>query len=285
MSVRWPTKTDANAALEAMETPTEQLFLPSEVFHENSILRPSDTELYARIGYVNTSADIRATISRPFTHYRGTTAIPLPREFAPSARSFEEILEQRRSERDFSGASMSLETLSKILYFGNGIVSRWQSPDGSEWGLRPAPSAGGLYPIELYCLVLRVEGLTPGVYFYRAQDHTLEWVLEQDPTEILMEAVPAQGECIRQAAVCVALNAVMPRIKFKYGERGYRFLLLEAGHISQNLLLAAEAEAMGGLAIGGFLDEPLNTFLEFNGVDEAVVYLTLLGGKEKTSGY
>lgn len=279
MSVKWPTQAAADAAREAIEAPTEQLFLPSEIFHENSILRPSDSELYSRIGYVNTSADVRATISRPFTHYRGTDAISLPREFAPSSRSFEEILEQRRSVRDFSGASLSLETLSKILYLGSGIVYRWQSPDGSEWGLRPAPSAGGLYPIELYCLVTRVEGLTPGVYFYRAKDHTLERVLDQDPTATLMEAVPAQLDCIQQSAVCVALSSVMPRIKFKYGERGYRFLLLEAGHIAQNLLLAAEAESLGGLAIGGFMDEPLNTFLELNGVDEAVVYLTLFGAK------
>jgi SagB-type dehydrogenase family enzyme len=283
MPARWLTQADTETNRALMEAPNELLFVPSEVFHENSMLRPSDTELYARINYVNTSSEVRATISRPFTHYHGAPTIALPREFAPSGRSFEEVLQSRRSVRDFSGAPMSLETLAKILLLGDGIVYEWQTDDGSTWGLRPAPSPGGLYPVEMYCLVLRVEGLTPGVYFYHAKDHALELVSEQDPTDILTEAVPAQAESIRQAAVCVALSAVMARVKFKYGERGYRFLLLEAGHISQNLLLAAEAENLGGVAIGGFLDEPLNTFLELNGVDEAVLYLTLLGDKANPS--
>lgn len=279
MPARWITQAEANSKRDAMEAPNEQLFLPSEVFHENSILHPSDIELYSRINYVNTSAEVRATISRPFVHYQGAPTIALPREFAPSGRSFEEILRARRSVRDFSGEAMTLETLAKILLLGDGIVHQWQTADGSVWGLRPAPSPGGLFPIEMYCLVLRVEGLTPGVYFYHAKDHALEHVGEVDPVDVLMEAVPAQAESFRQAGVCIALNAVMPRVKFKYGERGYRFLLLEAGHIAQNLLLLAEAENLGGVAIGGFLDEPLNNFLELNGVDEAVIYLTLLGNK------
>ena len=74
----------------------------------------------------------------------------------------------------------------------------------------------------------------------------------------------------------------MNRIKFKYGERGYRFLLLEAGHIAQNLLLAAEADGMGGVAIGGFLDDPLNDLLDLDGVEEAVVYMVLAGQKQNS---
>ena len=248
------------------------------------MLRPSNTQLYSWIAHVNSSPDVRGVISRPFTHYRGYPAIPLTRDFAPTSRSFEDIVEQRRSARDFSSEPISIESLSKILYLGDGISQWWHTPDGFDWPLRTAPSGGGLYPIETYCIVLRVEGLMPGLYFYHQLNHSLECVLEQDLTEILTEAIPGQAESVRQASACIVLSAVMPRIKFKYGERGYRFLMLEAGHIAQNLLLTAEAEGLGGVAVGGYLDDPLNALLRLDGVEEAVVYLALIGQKQIPSG-
>lgn len=279
----WPKRTDRDAPLESPEPTPEQSFSPSEIYHENSILRPSNTPLYAWIAHVNSSPDVRRVISQPFTHYRGVPVIPLPRDFAPTARTFEDILENRRSERDFSGEPMSLNAFSKLLYLGDGIVHLWNTPDGFEWALRTAPSGGGLYPIEIYCVVFRVEGLQPGLYFYRPRDHSLEQLIAEDLTETLAEAIPGQASSVRQACACFVLNAVMPRIKFKYGERGYRFLMLEAGHIAQNLLLAAEAGGMGGVAVGGFLDDPVNGLLKNDGVEEAAVYLTLIGQKARTN--
>lgn len=279
MAREWPKRSANDAQLDAPEPTPDQSFSPSEVYHENSILRPSNTPLYAWIAHVNSSPDVRKVISQPFTHYRGTPVVPLPRDFAPTSRTFEEVLERRRSERDFTGESMTLNALSKLLTLGDGIVHHWDTPDGFDWALRTAPSGGGLYPIEMYCIVFRVEGLEPGLYFYRAKDHSLEQLLAADLTETLSEAIPGQATSVQQSCVCVVLNAVMPRIKFKYGERGYRFLLLEAGHIAQNLLLAGEAEGMGGVAIGGFMDDPLNALLNNDGVEEAVVYLTLFGQK------
>ena len=176
-----------------------------------------------------------------------------------------------------------MEALSKLLYFGDGISRWWHTPDDFEWPLRTAPSGGGLFPIETYCIVLNVKELSPGLYFYDTPNHCLERVLDQDLTELLAEAIPGQAESVRQAGVCVVLSAVMPRIKFKYGERGYRFLLLEAGHIAQNLLLTAEASDMGGVAVGGFMDDPLNALLRLDGVEEAVVYLALIGNKKPIS--
>jgi SagB-type dehydrogenase family enzyme len=278
MPSQWPKRMPEER--DAPEPTPEALFSPSEIYHENSILRPSDIPLYSWIAHVNSSPEVRSVISRPFTHYRGVPAIPLTREFAHTARPFEEILEQRRSARDFTGESLPLDALSKLLYLGDGIVHTWHTPDGFDWALRTAPSGGGLYPIEMYCIALRVGGLSAGLYFYRPLDHCLERVLEADLTERLAEAVPGQADSIRQACVCVVLSAVMPRIKFKYGERGYRFLMLEAGHIAQNLLLAAEAAELGGVAIGGFLDDPMNALLNFDGVEEAVVYLALIGQKQ-----
>src|SRR5262245_47974889 len=119
MPAQWPERKDPQQDSEQPEPTPDQLFSPSEVYHENSTLRPSSTQLYAWIAHVNSSPDVRSVISRPFTHYRGCPVIPLPREFTLTTRPFEEILEQRRSYRDFTGESMELEALSKLLYLGD----------------------------------------------------------------------------------------------------------------------------------------------------------------------
>ncbi len=281
MSMKWPERTIKEPDRELPKPTPDQLMSASEIFHDNSALRSSNTQLYSWIAHVNSAPDIRGVISRAFTHFPGCPVTPLPRNFAPSPRSFEEILENRRSARDFNGEPMSLETLSKLLYFGDGISTWWNTPDGLDWPLRTAPSGGGLFPIETYCMVLNVEGLAPGLYFYHHLKHNLECVVEKDLTGALSEAIPGQAESVRSASVCVILSAVMQRIKFKYGERAYRFLMLEAGHIAQNLLLTAEAEGVGGVAVGGYLDDTMNALLRLDGVEEAVVYLALFGYKQK----
>jgi SagB-type dehydrogenase family enzyme len=172
---------------------------------------------------------------------------------------------------------MPLQTLAKILYLGDGVVDCSQAEDGITWSLRTAPSGGGLYPINLYCAVMQVDGLAPGLYFYNPAQHSLEQLLKQDLTQALVAIAPAAEASIRQASICIILSSVMSRIKFKYGERAYRFVLLEAGHIAQNLLLAAQAEAVNAFAVGGFLDDPLNDLLQLDGVEEAALYFVLMG--------
>jgi len=259
------------------EVTPEELLSPSEIYHENSKLRSSDLGLYAWINYVNTSPEIRQIISRPATHSRGYSAIQLTKDFSPTPYRFEEVFVQRRSRRKFSGLPMSLQTLAKILYFGDGVVDCLEAEDGTTWTLRTAPSGGGLYPIELYCVAMRVDGLAPGLYFYNPAQHSLEQLLKQDLTQALAAIAPAAEASIGQASICIILSSVMSRIKFKYGERAYRFVLLEAGHIAQNLMLAAQAEAVNAFAVGGFLDDPLNDLLQLDGVEEAALYFVLMG--------
>ena len=231
---------------EALEAPPNLLLSPSEVYHENSKLHPSDIGLYTWISFIGSSPEVRQIISRPFTHYRGYKSITLPKEFPPAPHSFEEVVVKRRSIREFSGEHMSLETLAKLLYLGDGVVETLKFGDSSEWSVRTAPSGGGLYPIELYTVVTRVENLSPGLYSYNPLKHTLEQVIERDLTEALIIASPAMEESIRGACACIMISGVMPRSKFKYGERAYRFILLEAGHVAQNILLAAQAEDLAG---------------------------------------
>lgn len=282
MQTQWPERNLVGNAFGPDEPSFDDLTAPSEVYHEASKLRLSDRPLYAWIAHVNTSPEVRQTISRPLTHLRGAPAVELPRAALPTDRSLLSIMEGRRSGRDTSGVPLSLEALGNLLYLGDGIVVRMDMGGGATWGLRTAPSGGGLYPIELYCIVLNALGVAPGVYLYAPSTNRLECVRAGDITEELVDAVPAQAEMVRSTGACIVMSAVMPRIKFKYGERGYRFALLEAGHIAQNLLLAAEAQGLSAVAIGGFMDDPLNHMLGLDGVDEAALYAVMVGSPSPT---
>ena len=184
----------------------------------------------------------------------------------------------RRSEHRFSGQPARLDELARLLLLGDGIVSRMTSDDGAEFLLRTAPSGGGLYPIETFCIAFQVQGLAPGAYFYNTQKHRLEQLAAGDFRPRFADATNLKTE-VDNASFCIALSAVLPRSSFKYGQRAYRFVLLEAGHIAQNVLLAAEGLGLGALPVGGFFDDDINTVLHLDGCQEFVVYLVLVGNK------
>jgi SagB-type dehydrogenase family enzyme len=273
-----PAKGPASNGTAHEEVPPDLLMSPSELYHENSKLHPEDLALYSWLQFVNTSPAVRQLISRPLTRFRGYPVIPLTEARPDPSCSLTRVLSARRSVRGFSGAPIPLSTLARILHLGDGRVVSQESEDGTMWGLRTAPSGGGLYPIDLYCAVMRVEGLAPGVYHYDVSRHALQLLRQEDPTEAMAEGT-ALGSAMREACVCILMGALFTRSKFKYGERAYRFVLLEAGHIGQNLLLAAESEGLGGVPIGGFMDDRINALLGFDGVEEAVVYLTAIGAR------
>jgi SagB-type dehydrogenase family enzyme len=278
MKIKFPEKAKHNEIRDISEVTISQLFSPSEIYHENSKMHPSDMVLYSWINLVNTSPHIRNIISRPFTHYKGYPSIRLPHEFAPTSCTLEEAIVNRRSVREFSGLPMHLNTLAKILYLGDTVVKFQQNQDGTTWSLRTAPSAGGLYPIDMYCAIINVNNLKSGIYFYNPLSHCLEQLIEMDVSQTLIRAIGSSMErTVKQACACIIITAVMSRIKFKYGERAYRFIMLEAGHIAQNLLLAAQGERVGAVPIGGFLDDEVNHILRFDGVEETTLYLVLLG--------
>lgn len=252
------------------------LFSPSEVYHENSKIRPDDFSLFAWIHEINSSPAIRQVITQPPAQYHGFPEFDLPTEFKPTDYSFEDVLMRRRSIRTFSGRSLAIESLAKILFLSAGVTGKQVDPDGSVWHLRAAPSGGGLYPIDVYVVSLRVEGLPEGLYFYAPLAHRLQQVSAENFSSQLAE-ITNLPQSVGQACVVIILCARFLRSKFKYGERAYRFVLLEAGHIAQNILLVAQAEGLGGVAIGGFVDDSLNRMLQVDGVRDAAIYMILLG--------
>lgn len=264
------------APFERQDADQSQLFSPSEVYHENSKLHASDQVQTYVISYVNSSPDARSIITKPFTHYHGYPTIDLPRNHNRSKLSVEEALERRRSQHEFGGGAIELPTLSKILHLGDGISSKRHDNDGTVWQLRTAPSPGALYPIDMHVVLFRSIDLAQGLYFYAPQHHQLEQLDQSNHAATLGSATFLHDE-MANASACIILSAIMPRIQFKYGQRAYRFALLEAGHIAQNLLLAATIEGLETIPVGGFFDNEVNGLLGLDGCEEIALYLVVLG--------
>ncbi len=158
-------------------------------------------------------------------------------------KTLEDAIAERRSVRYYSSDEMTLEELSILLWAGNGITS--------SQGLRSAPSAGGLYPIDLYVVPNRVEGASCGIYRYDPQRNELLLETEGNFTERFYNISYGQSH-VKNAAVLIVLVATPEKNTEKYGEEGRDFILIESGHIAQNILLEAVSLGLGAVPIGGF---------------------------------
>ena len=137
----------------------------------------------------------------------------------------------------------------------------------------------GEYPVDLYLAANSIEGLSPGIYRYRPQEHSLDVVREGDFRNQLSLASLSQGVVARASAVLV-MAGVFQRSRQKYGERSYRYVLIECGHIAQNVYLAATSMGLGACAVGAFLDDEVNGLLGLDGEEEAALYLVCVGNPQ-----
>lgn len=166
--------------------------------------------------------------------------------------SIEKLLQQRRSIREYRDVAISMADLGQLLWAAQGITHAE--------GLRTAPSAGALYPLELYVAVGRVDGLEPGVYHYHPRRHRLERTGGKDMRHALSRAALFQS-CVEDAAAVVVLGAVFDRTTRKYGRRGLRYVHMEVGHAAQNVYLQAEALGLGTVMVGAFDDKAVASTL------------------------
>lgn len=196
-------------------------------------------------------------------------ALPPPGEFKGVAT--EEAIRQRRSKRNYSGQEMTFQELSRLLYYACGITE-----ESWEHKLRSAPSAGAVYPIETYPVIHRVQELEAGLYHYGIEDHALE----------LLQAGDLRGEIVKhglmqeflgRANLVLVFTAIFQRLRWKYKERSYRYALLEAGHLGQNVYLAGTSMGLGVCAVGAFFDDDLNAMLKVDGQEEAAIYMLAVG--------
>lgn len=193
--------------------------------------------------------------------------ISLPEPAHDSDTSLEQALLNRRSVRSFTGESITLQQLSQLLWAGQGITD----PSGK----RTAPSAGALYPLKLYVVVGNVEGVEAGVYEYEPTTHTLKKVMDGDQQQALAQAALNQSS-VRQGAIDFVITAIYEITTVKYGERGVRYVHMEAGHAAQNICLEAVALNLGAVTVGAFDDAGVQKALNLP-EDEVPIYILPAG--------
>ena len=195
-----------------------------------------------------------------------------PDALSVGAVPLNEAIGRRRSHREFSGAAVTLEELSFLLWATQGVQK--VAADGTT-SLRTVPSAGARHPFETYLFVQRVAGLRPGLYRYLALDHKLCLLspFEQTAFYEMDEDWPLEPE----DALLFVWTVTPYRTEWRYSILSHKMIAMEAGHICQNLYLAATAIGAGACAIGAFSQTKINSWLGVDGDDEFAVYLARLG--------
>jgi SagB-type dehydrogenase family enzyme len=209
-----------------------------------------------------------------FRTYPGAPRTALPGRDFEVPMPLGEALSKRRSIRAYARRPLPLATLGRLLHTAYGVRGVRREA-GEEVHDRPAPSAGGRYPLEIYAATQSVEGLADGAYHYDARGHALEEVRAGLAQPALVGLLMDQ-EVAREANLVLVITAVRHRTMWKYGQRGYRHIFLDAGHVGQSLYLVATALGLGPTAVGGFLDEDLGRFLHLPD-DEEPFYALCIG--------
>lgn len=176
-------------------------------------------------------------------------------------------LHERRSVREYSGESLTLEEVGQLLWSAQGVTAGW--------GGRTAPSAGALYPLELYLVAGKVDGLASGVYLYQPLEHQLVMVMSGDIREEL-SVISLRQDSVRDGAAVFVFSGVYERTRSRYGDRGERYVHMEAGHAAQNLCLQATALRLGSVVVGAFNDDELADLFAMQ-PDEAPLYVVPVG--------
>jgi SagB-type dehydrogenase family enzyme len=210
-------------------------------------------------------------------HDRGGTAFALPKPFTIDIGSYDlrGAIEGRRSLRSYSPKALNLEELSWLLWATQGVHA--VRPGAT---LRTVPSAGARHAFETFVLVNRVEGLERGLYRFMALDHKLIVIDLEPGLDERFTAASLRQAIVKNSAVTFIWVALPYRMNWRYNERGYRYLHLDAGHVCQNLYLASEAIGCGACAIGAYDDDEVNALLSLDGVEQFVIYMAPVGKKK-----
>lgn len=256
---------DRRRQFASLGVPADETCPASRLYHEQSaITRDWSPRLTSDESYAH-------ALSLDYKAYPDSPRVALPPPVLESAAPLADLVAARRSVPDVADLPVTLDAVSTLLGTSAGVTRPGDLP------LRAAPSAGALFPVETYLLAFRVDGLESGIYHYAPLRHDLEWVTDLPDRSEVLARILAPGLAAATPPVIVVLTAVFERVQAKYGERGYRFALVETGHVGQNLSLVAGALGLAGNCIGGFCDQEANELLGLDGAREAVVYMFLTG--------
>jgi len=198
--------------------------------------------------------------------HQPASAIPLPNPVSTGVLSVESALHSRRSVRDFSPQSLTLAEVAQLLWAAQGITG----PGGT----RTAPSAGALYPLELYLVTGNVSALAKGVYRYQPLGHSLIRLADGDQRAALAAAALGQ-DWVNEAAAVIVVVAAHERTTRKYGQRGVRYVHMEAGHAAQNIHLQAVALNLGSVVVGAFDDDKVKKIVNLSGDEQPLCLLPI----------
>ncbi|WP_196894676.1 SagB family peptide dehydrogenase [Aureivirga marina] len=257
------------------------------LYHENSKFNTHSMRKQGEKIYAFSNPYIFARSSQPFKCYPNAERIDLSvyQQELPEIDMFK-IMRERRSLRMYNPEyKLSLNELNIILHQSYG-VQEWSAPIGSEnegkFGLRNVPSGGGLYPLEMYVVILNAH-IPSGLYHFRPDQQSLEVIKEGDFAEELLGIVQAEPYVkLGDASAVVITTGMIERVIMKYGDRGYRFLMQESGFVGMQVSLITEGIGLGSCMLGGYNDDFLNEFLGIDGVFETVNNVITIGGKPKS---
>ena len=268
-----------------------QLLDLSSKYHENSKITRENYEDIFKIELLFTDAEIIKKLLNTHLSYIDTEEIFLPTNDIEISKSFYECIQNRRSLREFTGESINLQTLSNLLWHSYGITGMMklrerETGEEVEGYLKSIPSGGSLYPIELYVAIINIDEVTPGIYHYNTKKHSLELLTkENDFINNFAQMFTIHPEVVDISKSCAVfiLSSSFWKQNGKYGPRGYRFALMEAGHIGQNIQLASTGLDLGSVCIGGYFDDELNKLLDLDGINEGTIYAVAIGIPENNT--
>ena len=255
------------------------------LYHENSKFNRYKLRKDAERIEAFNSPYVIARAAQPYKIYPANTSIDLGLYKLEPQTTLHEILNHRRSLRQYNEAyKISLNELAYILYNSYGVTKTFKIAESFEvegsWGLRNIPSAGGLYPLELYIVILNGH-IKSGLYHYRTDTNMLEFLKEGDFRDYLRNNMQCEPYVnISAASAVVFSTGIFERVAIKYGDRAYRFLIQESGIVGQTITLLIESIGLGSCWIGAYIDDKINELLGIDGVYETVNNVIVIGKKK-----
>ncbi len=245
----------------------------------NPVFRWSIAQKYHQLTKMKKLANLPPSTEWPETwkkvYFKAYPRLPvfsLPKPELDGKYSLKESLYARHSSREFIQEPLSLEQISNLLFYSSGI----REPNKTWTGNRFYPSAGARYPIEIYPVILNAKNIKPGVYHYYPKAHALEELFVGDSVKKEVFKL-LDADWMKNAGMVMVMSAVFLRNQIKYGQRGYRHIMAETGHICQNIYLLSPAFGLGCCNSGGYVDDGWNRLLDLDGLEESVVSVIIIG--------
>lgn len=247
-------------------------------YHETSKLSKYNNKLLSKRINELVNKEVIKNMTKSYKLYSCSKQIEMPKAKLKKGVDFQKLIINRRSRRNFSdGVSLNIEQLANLLQLSYGATDEIIYKDEVQL-LRATPSAGALYPLEIYVLSRDVEKLKNGIYHYRICKNSLEFIKEVDKK--FYNELETTWLFPKNYQALIIITGVWNRGFIKYGERAYRYLLFESGIVSQNITLLCEAQGLGSLIMGGWCDDEINSLLGLDGINEISLVPICIGRYE-----